>query len=103
MSSDYRQRAETLVKAFTELDERLAEEMYKAMRKDVLKRNALPFIADSPEQEVFSEEQLTLADAIAERLVYDGEYDWTISEWNNILNHLDEITTADMEPDVILT
>lgn len=102
MSSDYRQRGETLVKVLGEVDARLAEEMYKVMRKEVLKKNALRLFADEPDQVIFSNEQLDVADAIAERLVYDGEYDWTISEWNNILNLHDEVTTADMEPDVIL-
>ncbi len=100
---DYRLKAESLIERQRKSNPLLIEEIYKALRKEHIKEDALSYITDNhtspkPVKE-YSEEQNDVADAIAERLVYQGDMDENLTCWDNISNQYDQITTADTDPE----
>ena len=104
--ADLRKIAEDMVEAIKTSQPLFVNEIYKAIRKDIIRDDALAFITNDYEYKKllddFKEEEVELADAIAERLVYDKEFDCNLSYWENISKIQDEVTTADIEPDVVL-
>ena len=85
----------------------MIEELYCALRKEYIKKDALAYIGDdagifAKTEDDYTEEQIELADAIAERYAYEGDYDCTLSYWQNIENLYDDITTSDMDSGIVL-
>ncbi len=85
----------------------MVEALYCALRKEYVKHDALAYIGDdagtfAKEESDYSEDEIELADAIAERYAYEGDYDCTLPYWTNIKNLYEEITTSDIDPDIDL-
>ena len=101
---DYRKIAEGNLKILKRNQFNMLDELYHALRKEHVLMDALAFITDDYEYkkklEEYPEKEVELADAIAERYVYDRDYDCNLSYWDNIKSLYDEITTADCEPDI---
>lgn len=96
-----RERAEQLVEVFKEIDEKLAEEMYKAMRKNQVKKDIEFFFAkDGIRLTGLPEEQLPdVIDAAAEKIVYENDDVDPLADYTGvIINTLDEVTSADIDP-----
>ena len=102
---DYRKIAEGNIKILKRHQTLVLDEIYRSLKKEQYVMDALAYITDDfdykKELDEYTQEQRFLADAIAERLVYDGEYDSGLSLWNNIKKIYDEISTADTDPEDI--
>lgn len=100
--ADYRKVAEGTVRALRFSQPLVIDEIYHVLRKEHILMDALAYITDDYEYKKllvdYTDAQTELADAIAERLVYEGDYDRNLSYWENIKNLYDEITSSDTEP-----
>ena len=102
--ADYKKMAQECIDKATKVSPFVVEEIYKILRKEHVEKDALAYITDDYDYkksiEDYSDEEVELADAIAERYVYEGDYDCNLTYWGNIKNLYDDITTSDVDPEI---
>ena len=103
ISKDDRGRAELFVETLRSIDEKLMEDVYKVLRKNEVKEDIKRFLAkESDALNGLPKEQIPdVIDAAAERIIFDDDFDYDRldDEYTGIIiNALDDVTTADIDP-----
>ncbi len=101
-----REIAEEAVEVLRLMNPTVLGDIKSVLKKESFVIDALAFMTNDYDYKKslseYSEEEKDLADAIAERLVYGGEFDTNITYWDNFSNIYNEITSADCEPDIYM-